>query len=201
MAKAPKKYKYLICRRMIDDSWEFNEFYLNKGIAAKEAIEESAVALFASLECDSREKGPSDPKEVNKIKDGPKDQKDAASQNKKAAGQFDSNESNLEDTDKEGCGATEGPKDRVLCAILFYDRSEKGTGFLPINIAYKDPYEDKGMLMEGCKSKYTDRFFKKLTDETLSRILAKEAMTDVPRAFRPNVGYNTIDGPSDPREE
>ena len=163
MAKAPKKFKYIICRRMIDDSWEVNEFYLNKGIAAKEAIEESAVALFASLDCKEKE-GPSAPKE-EEIKD------------------------------EKIISGREAPCEAplALCAILFYDRSEKGTGFLPINIAYKDPYEEEGMLMEGCKSRYTDKFFKKLTDDILSRILAKEALTDVPKACRSKIGFNSID--------
>jgi len=184
MAKAPKKFKYIICRRMIDDSWEVNEFYLNKGIAAKEAIEESAVALFASLDCnsykkdknkkagddDSLDEGPSASKQEKEIKDEKiKDEKIISGRE----------------------APCEAPL--ALCAILFYDRSEKGTGFLPINIAYKDPYEEEGMLMEGCKSRYTDKFFKKLTDDILSRILAKEALTDVPKACRSKIGFNSID--------
>lgn len=185
MVKAPKKFKYIICRKMIDDSWEFNEFYLNKGIAAKEAIEESAVALFESL-------GPSDQKKEKK-----------ESQNKKAGD--DDSLGSCENEDKGREAPCEAPSELALCAILFYDRSEKGTGFLPINIAYRDPYEEKGMLMEGCKSRYTDRFFKKLTDDILSRILAKEARTDVPRASRPNIGYNCISepstGPSAPKDK
>lgn len=142
---------------MVDESWEFNYFYLPKGIAAKAAIEESAAALFASLFPHKTGPGPFGAEEINGEVNGPE-------------------------------GAVE--ENECLCAILFYDRSEKGTGFLPINIAYKDPEEIEGMLMEGCRSKYTDKFFKKLNDKVLSKILAKEVSAELPPKQRKRLGLN-----------
>ena len=159
-----KKFKYIICRRMIDDSWEVNEFYLEKGISAKEAIEESASLLFASLFPQTITRAPSEPS-INEMDEG---------------GRRPPEESDLQ------------PPRNCICSILFYDRSDKGTGFLPINFAYIDPEDPEGMLMEGCRSKYTDRFFKKLTDDILSKILAKEAACELPSKQRKRIGLNCI---------
>jgi hypothetical protein len=195
---------------MIDDSWEVNEFYLEKGISAKKAIEESASLLFASLfpgpvdegdACgvedtnentsentseDSSEESSEDIDEEYITQD--KDAQDKDAQDKDAQ---DKNvlHNNTQNNHIQDNPRTEGA---CLCSILFYDRSDKGTGFLPINFAYIDPEDPEGMLMEGCRSKYTDRFFKKLTDDVLAKILAKEISSELPSKQRKRIGLNCI---------
>lgn len=124
-----EKFKYIIWKQNVDDTWERDSFTIKKGTAANKCLRRLALKSMDTL-----------------------------------------------------------ANTKALCALVF---CIKDGGYVPISLAYKNPYE-KGILLEGCLSK---KLYKDLDTETLQDILRREVRSHLEKEDRRVLGRNF--GPSD----
>lgn len=119
-----QKFKYIIWKQNVDDTWEEDSFTIKKGTPSNKCLRRLALKSM----------------------------------------------DNLSPT-------------KALCALVF---ASKDGGFVPISLAYKNPYE-KGILLEGCLSKKT---YKELDIDTLQDILRREIRCHLEKEDRKVLGRN-----------